>query len=471
MTGSTVFVLTILVGVTVVGGIFAVTNHPAPAQTTAPGPYAADEDQTTQNSTQAAVPIAAAGVPPLPSSLLGVAPEIDVYYDNMPFTGEQGSYCWAGNADTVQNDTSAPRTCQTVPSPAQMSGLPTIAVYPNATVSFTLPKDSYPGFGGGSFVDLNGMTLGAQLFDSGSMTLVKSTSSAVSGFPLGTLPVGDYILRVNATWGASYTVDYYGIQQIQSVDFSEGGITISIGSPAVQMNTISGGGQTDSGPDLETWPLTLTSPTVVRDVNLSATSVISGDWIQFLPSYLPEVGPNGTQAEMLLNGAVRPFVDNDISNVTMIIQATGSGGATGEVGLPLEDAGGSIVFHSLASGQQFETPTWSVTQDQNLFAAVSLIYDPTGQASNQSLPVTVSIAGLYEGGGSIVPLPSWLQFSVPTSSTNLSIAPYDPLVFTITTSSAASAPIGGYTLVLDVQVGGVTLTLFAPVVVVAPIYM
>ncbi len=480
LTGPTLFVLTILVGVTVAGGVFFVTNHPSPAQTTAPGPYSTETNQTgTQTGT---APPSERGVPPLPPSLLGNAPEIVAEYDNMPFAGEQGPYCWAGNATTVQAGTTAALGCHSAASPTEMSGLPTIAVYPNATLGFQFPEDIYVGFGGASFVSMTGLTLAASLFQSGSMSLVASNPSSISGFALGILPAGDYILKVNATWGHSYTVDYFGIQQIESVNFTEGSISISIGSPSVRMTSLtqpaggsapsSQGQTTVSGPDLETWPLTLTSPTVVRSVNLSSISVIRGDWVRFLPSFLPEVGPNGTEADMLLSGAVRPFVNNDISNVTMIIQASASGGSVGEVGLPLEGAGGAVVFHSLASGQDFETPTWGLSAaDQTNFGGVSLIYDPPSPPANQSLPVVVSIAGLYEAGGAIVPLPSWLQFTVPQSSTNLSIAPYQPLEFAIGDYTATSAPLGGYTLVIEVQVGSASMTLFAPVEVGAPISM
>jgi len=477
-TASTVFFLTVLVGVGIAGGVFVATSHPSlpsPAQTSAPGPYAAALNQTSTESEATPPAGAATNVPPLPAALVGAVPEVDVEYDNMPFTGEQGSYCWAGGATTVQSDTPVAPTCRAVTPPIQMSGLPTIAVYPNASVGFQFPEDVYMGLGGGSAVNMSGLAIDATLLQSGSMTPIKSSTSAISGFTLGHLPTGDYVLMTNATWGRSYTVDYFGIQQIDSVRFSEGSIAISVGEPQVERQSISGGASgsemTESGPVLETWPLTLTSSSVVTNVNLASISVIKGDWIRFLPSVLPEVGPNGTEAQMLLAGAVRPFVNNDESNVTMIIQATGSDGSNGEVGLPLEGPGGSVVLHSLVSGQQFLTPTWSVTTGQTNFVVVSLIYDPSGGASNQTLPVNVTIDGLYQASGAVVPLPSWLQLSVPSTSDDLSIVPFQPLQFGIDTSSATSAPIGGYTVVVGIQVGGTSISLFAPVEVVGPIYM
>ena len=125
------------------------------------------------------------------------------------------------------------------------------------------------------------------------------------------LPAGDYVLSVNASYGLSYTLDYYGIKQIESANYSEGSIKISIGSPSVQMKTLSQnlptGSESVGFPGLEAWPLTISSASVVKDVNLSSISVISGDWVKFLPSYLPEVGPNGTEVNMLLAGAVKPL--------------------------------------------------------------------------------------------------------------------------------------------------------------------
>ncbi len=57
---------------------------------------------------------------------------------------------------------------------------------------------------------------------------------------------------------------------------------------------------------------------------------------------------------MLLAGAVRPFVNNDISNVSMIIQAEASGGNLGQVALPLEGSGNFIVLRSLTPNQEIQ---------------------------------------------------------------------------------------------------------------------
>jgi hypothetical protein len=451
----TVFVLTTLIGVGVIAGVSFASSHTNPTQTAVPGPYSAQG-----NETETAAPPGALTPAPLPAALVGSVPGIGVLYDNMPFWGELGSYCWAGIATTNQTTTASARTCVSNPMPADSSGLPTIAVYPNASISFEFSDQQYPN------------DLQASLFQSGSMKLVSANASAIGGLALGSLPTGDYVLSLNASFDRSFTSAYYGIKQIDSVNFSEGSIKISIGSPMVDHEGLSdsaSGGPSETFVGLESWPLTISSPTVVRDVNLTAISVISGDWVRFFPSYLPEVGPNGTAVNMLLNGAVRPFVNNDISNVTMIIQATATGGSTGQVALPLEDPGSSIVLHSLAAGQEFEGAGMMVfAANQTNFGIESIIYDPPSAVGNQSLPVTVSIAGFYDANGTVVPQPSWLQFSAPPAG--LSITPYQPLYFPLPYQSTGAAPLGYYTLVVDVQVGSGSLSLFIPVSVNPPIF-
>ena len=42
-----------------------------------------------------------------------------------------------------------------------------------------------------------------------------TNSSAINGFSLGSLPAGNYIMGVNASFGRSYTSEYYGIKPIE----------------------------------------------------------------------------------------------------------------------------------------------------------------------------------------------------------------------------------------------------------------
>jgi len=458
-----VFVLTVIVGTGIAGETLYLSNANTSVSTSiaVPSPIEA-------NQTAAGAPISAPqapGLPQLPAEVLGGTPVMQMGYDQWGFQGEQVAYCWAGIAATNQTTTAAPRTCHSSAPPTDSTGLPTVAVYPNATVSFSLSDNQSPQSGNVS------------LYESGSMNLISNNASAMYGFSLRQLPAGSYVISVNASFsGGSYLLDYFGIKQLASVNYSEGSIKISIGSPAVQMEsfTLSApnqGTKTVGFVGYETWPLTLSSATVINGVNLTAFSVIEGDWVRFLPSYLPQVGPNGTRVDMLLAGGLRPFVNNDIGNVSMIIQATASDGSIGEVGLPLEYSGSSIILHSLPTGQEAEGVSWEVASDnQTNDGFESIIYDPPTAPANQTLPVTLSIAGLYYANGPVVPQPSWLQFSVPESSMNMSLKAYEPLYFALDVTTTSAAPTGSYTLVVDVKIGSGTLTLFMPVAVSPPVY-
>ena len=109
------------------------------------------------------------------------------------------------------------------------------------------------------------------------MKLIDTNASTLGGFALGSLPAGDYILSLNASYGRSFVLDYCGIKQIESANYSEGSISIAIGSPSVQMKTLSmdfsSGSESVGFPGLEVWPLALSSASVVKDVNLRLRSV------------------------------------------------------------------------------------------------------------------------------------------------------------------------------------------------------
>jgi hypothetical protein len=173
---------------------------------------------------------------------------------------------------------------------------------------------------------------------------------------------------------------------------------------------------------------------------------------------------------------VSSITEQPIRNGAIVIQAiakgqaTASGGSLGEVALPMEGQSSFVVLHSLATGQEFQGGGISATPGQTNFGTESIIYDPASGGSNQSLPVTVSIAGFFGVNGSVLPQPPWLKFSVPGSSTNLSIRPYDPLYFALDMTATNAAPLGSYTLVVDVEVGGGGFTLFIPVEVNPPVY-
>ncbi len=341
-----------------------------------------------------------------------------------------------------------------------------MVVYPNATLNFGVSDWQ------------NTQNITASLFQSGSMKLVATSSSVENGFGLGSLTTGDYILVANATFGLSFTSDYFGIKQIESANYAEGDITISVGSPS-QPNPSPG--STPSSitgfPSLQEYPLTISSPTVIEDVNLSSIGLVSGYWIKFLPSFLPEVGPNGTRAEMLLAGET---VLNPLSNLVLngnnnplIIQATTGSSNIGEIALPaglLENANRFVVLRSLAANQEFLGSTAEDSVGQSNLDIQSIIYDPQGGDTNQTLPVSLSIAGFLGGNGQVLPQPTWMQFAVSEPQTNRSIIAYAPLYFGLHFTASGNAPPRLYTLIVDVGVGSTDLTLFIPVDIMPAVY-
>jgi hypothetical protein len=307
------------------------------------------------------------------------------------------------------------------------------------------------------------------------MRLVKSNGTVRAGFPFGQLLPGDYILSVNASYGRSYTSNYYGIKQIASANYSTGSIKIALGSPSVQ--TESFGRTTSSGyagatlARLETLSLNLSSSNAVRNVNLSSISVIDGTWVRFIPSYFSTIGPVGVPAKMLLAGSGEPAVKNDISNVSMIIQTKANGAVLGEMALPLEMDGtsGSAVLHSLAPVQEFLSGAWNLfSANQQIFGVETIILDETTN-STSAFPVAVSIAGLYEANGSLGPQPPWLRFTLPQSSSNLTISPSNPLDFQLNVDTTSDAPLGVYTVVVAFQIADEEFALLIPVEVGPPI--
>ncbi len=266
------------------------------------------------------------------------------------------------------------------------------------------------------------------------------------------------------------------------------GITIKVGAAefqqvSIDQNVSGGGGEEGFGWDKV--PITVYAPTETA-VNLTSLTLNSGGWLKITPSYLPEVGPAGASATLYMVG-VGPTTNQHSSS--LFIGASGANGLTGCAVLPVESSMGLSVTNgegpvSLSGG--------------GLPYIVGLLYDPSTStaAVGSSLAISVSIAGVLEANGSVVPLPSWLQVNYPqqhivfgngstvavtisqgpgwslsgvppyeadtfstnpsSSSFSLVLQPYNPyyLVLTVDGSSTPRADQGVYTIVLNETVGG-----------------
>ena len=231
-------------------------------------------------------------------------------------------------------------------------------------------------------------------------------------------------------------------------------------------------------------PITVYAPKTTA-VNLTSLTVEQGGWLKILPSYLPAVGPQGANATLYMVD-VGPTTNQ--FNSSLFIGASGTDGLTGDAVIPVEGSIGPTVISgpgpiSLSGGA--------------LPYIVTLIYDPSSVAvSAPSLRVSISVAGILEQNGCVVPLPSWLNVSYPeqhivfgngtnaastttlgpgstlvnpygyetddvtynpeSSNFSLVLQPYNPYYFVLVVdgSSAPNADQGVYTVVFDETVGG-----------------
>ena len=455
-TGIVSFVVVVLI---IVGGLGAAvylgvpTSVPTSSSGHPPGngPFITDTGTSSFTSTASASTGTTGGRAPYPLYLPASPPLGLLYYDNMPFTGLQGSYCWppSGSGAEVR--------CADIAG-IKPSAVPVVAVYPRPNVTFS--STFWRGIQGVSI----------ELYKGASTDPVFSgrvTGYHPYGFPLN-FTSGSYLLSVIDYYGGGADVSsYYNLTAVASPSASVvGGLKIQVGSPEVHYFTMTTPNYTVSGPSWEDWPITVTS-NATTDVDLSAASVIYGDWVEFVPSHLTNVGPAGAVAHMLIAGAVRPFVDNDISNVSLMIRASGQGGELGQVLIPMEGSEYITVFRSSApSNITTGVHPFQATRGQTDYGAYSLVYDPGGVPSNTSLQVDLSIVGVINGT-QVNGVPTWLALSLLNPSVTLQA--YQPVYLRLSARAAADAPVGDYALLLRAVADGKTSYLVVPFSVVNPI--
>jgi hypothetical protein len=131
-----------------------------------------------------------------------------------------------------------------------------------------------------------------------------------------------------------------------------------------------------------------------------------------------------------LAGAVMPFVQNDISNVSLPISAVAAGGAKATAGLPIEFTGGNVGVAILQSPGpiSFGGPMEGQA-GQPSDPLFSVVYSPAASsATTASLPVSLQVLGTYDNG-EVGPMPSDVQVSFPQPSFEL--APYSVFYFPV----------------------------------------
>jgi hypothetical protein len=377
-------------------------------------------------------------------------PLIVLYDDNMPFEGFQGSYCWPPLS------WSQSVSCVNI-APADSNAIPVVAVYPNATISF----------GASFWRGLQGFTV--TLYRQEPLVKVYSGPVPPNGLALNNTS-GDYLLGVYASYVTAGVSSYYNLTTVSGPAARvDRGVSILVGDPAVHYGCFSSSQSTVCGPQWEDWPVTVKS-NASTDVYLNASSVMLGAWAEFVPSHLSNVGPEGVQTHMILAGAVRPFVNNDISNVSMIIRGVAGNGGWGQALLPIEggDDVVSIRSPSPVNITYFDRNSFGVTQNQSSTGYFPLVYDPGGAPTNASLTEYFSLIGMINGSR-VSSVPSWLKLDVLSSS--LTLQAYLPNYIELSVSASADTPAGGYALLIKGTVDGNSSYFIIPFVVSPPVYM
>ncbi len=202
---------------------------------------------------------------------------------------------------------------------------------------------------------------------------------------------------------------------------------------------------------LEEWAVTVYSNTTT-DVNLSTAMVPLNIWAKFVPSYLPDVGPNGATTTLLIAGAIKPFIPNQF-NISVFMDAVGSSGSEGEVFLPVEPVVPVQVLNApgpINSQIEVNYANVMLTTGQTSTVAYGVVYDPASQAASGSLSVSMRISGILENG--VQPLPSWLVVNQPGPTFQL---PADePYYFGFNLTASSNAPDGLCSLALAETING-----------------
>jgi hypothetical protein len=203
---------------------------------------------------------------------------------------------------------------------------------------------------------------------------------------------------------------------------------------------------------LEEWEVTVYSSTAT-DVNMSTAMVPLNMWAKFVPSYLPDVGPEGAATTLLIAGALKPFVPNQF-NVSIFMDAVGSSGSEGEAFLPVEPVLPVEVLHApgpINSQIAVNGANTLLTIGQTGTVTYGVVYDPTSQSASSSLSITMRVSGILENGA-VQPLPSWLTVNQPEPSFKL---PADePYYFGFSVTISTIAPQGFYSLALAETING-----------------
>ncbi len=249
---------------------------------------------------------------------------------------------------------------------------------------------------------------------------LQNVTRSVS-IPGGGFPGGGFSGQFSAHPGG-YIFDFRTVRPIGSVYFMardataiQQGIKVTISGPSYSWVYLyasscgSNAGPNDFFASGQKFQVTVTSNTTT-DVYLSSPDVPKGAWMEFSPSHLENVGPQGATSTLLLFGigvGIPPPPQTHIPpppanpfNDSLFIDASGSvKGLMGEGLIALNNADGNP--HILSSpgpvGFSPGAQAAEIGTDQTNYAIGAGVYDPTpGMISNATLSVNFTGVGLIQ---------------------------------------------------------------------------
>ena len=225
-------------------------------------------------------------------------------------------------------------------------------------------------------------------------------------------------------------------------------LIMKVGVPRVNITTFTYGSITERFPESEEFPVTIYS-TSKTNYTFSLLNLPKGVWAEFLPEQF-EVGPGNWSTNLLLVGAVKPFVPTP-GNITLIILAESPNGIKMEGLLPILQTENLTI---LKNPGPINFPKKMIfNQDGPSLQTFGVVYAPTDPA-NAPLTVGLSVIGFIEDG-KISQMPSWLRIQFPEES--ILLRPNHPQFFAVT-GDTSSAPIGTQTVVIRETIGNQQFT-------------
>ena len=212
------------------------------------------------------------------------------------------------------------------------------------------------------------------------------------------------------------------------------GVTVSVGYPSWEQACYTFPGPNGSSGGLsfvsyEVFPITVSAPPNTT-VALQAGRAIptpqqtaqdgvrnTSIWTGFDPDTVVTNAAGLATTNFTLVGAVMPFVANDISNVSLPIQAQIPGGASASAGLPIEfnamSPGGVTILRTSGPIVFDEASEWAGGGPANSF--LTLVYSPPGGRGASPIQVALDVLGSYQNG-SLGPMPTGVYLSFPQPS-------------------------------------------------------